>query len=665
MNKLLIISLIIITSLLLMALFRICPPSGPWPTPPWCSVRVESVSDEGGVVNNSDSQSTSNVIIHYLPSNISIYGRINFESINDLPLSITILAWGKGIPSSNYNNFDWMHSEQLKGAKHYSTISLWNNDEWVTISDLPKNLTTCYHTGINGEPLSIQGKVFLNILCPALRERIKLEMKSHINAGTNGFVFDEVMGPAILVVNGEGPFDNYSIIGFRDYLRSKYNNSELISLGVNNVSEFNYSDYIINGGYLSNYKQFWSNPAPLQWDYYDYLLSETNNFINELISYAKSINNELVFGANANPLYKNKLTSFYDKLDLFIYEHEWFPNWRSNYYNFSSGVPSTPSIKYANNINKRAVIMPSLHDMDGFTTTQRQELFNHQLAEVYASGGYYTYLPDITYDNVDYVTPRQTIYPYYNFVRNHPYLFNGTTYTKIAVLRPETSFTPLSSDADAVNGYSIILYLNNIPHDVINMSEINNYELVITSGFNWANNSINKLFSFVRNGGVVIASDPRFAKWDENNNTLINDLLTTVKSGGATSIGDGLFIFYNDYSWWDIWSRMDNQSITRVLNVVKRYQQPSIAPSNVTILPYINGDSLIIHLINNEFNGVFINKTNFVVKVVLPQDYDISGKELILLSPDFNETILDYNVSDNYLITTIPSLHLWDVLLVK
>ncbi len=634
MNKIMLVLLVV--GGIFVSFFMInCPPPGPWPLPPWCASGTGNLSESGP--SNKSTQppvAEERYISHYLPSAVDIYGRIAYYNAEDLPLSITILAWGKTIPSDNYNSFDWTRREQEKGAVCYSTVSLWNNDEWVNVSDLPPDMEGAYIVGFDNKPLSIQGKLYLNLLDPLFQQRIKKEMKAHVNAGTGGFVFDEITGTAYAVVEGKGPFDNYSLSGFSRYMQEYYP-EKLSSLGIS--GDFNYKDFLVENNYIDNYSSgLWSNPAPLQKEYYYYLLNQTDKVINSLIDYALSLNHSIVIGANTNPLKKTDLTSFYDKLDLFVYEHPWFPKISISIP--KSGIPSTPAIKYARSMGKVAAVMPMLDDMVGFSTQGRINLFRHQMAEVYASGGYYMFFPDINYAGVNYTTPHSSMYAYYNFVRNHPEAFaNLTSVAKVAVVRPSVVLEEHNQDSNAVEGYSLSLLRNNIPFDVINISKIDNYKVVVVSGFTWQQNDINKLLSFMDKGGIVIASDPRFA----------GDYLDTLK-------GNKNFIFFENYLWWDIWSKGEDREF---ISEVRKYVNPVNAPDKVYVLPYDKA----VHLLNYDFNGAsFKEKDNF--NITLHRQIE----NATLISPDFNATLpLNFSSGNGETNITIPSLRIWDVVLIK
>ncbi|MDO9097362.1 MAG: hypothetical protein Q7U60_04500 [Candidatus Methanoperedens sp.] len=680
MNKMMKILLIVVVLFFivipaLMFTFKLCPPQGPWPSPPWCEGGVAMPNVTIPPIQNVAPE--SNEITKYLSSPIEIYGRNSFEKIEDLPLSITTMAWGEHIPSNQYKNHWWMQREQKKGAKHISVVSIWNNDQWEKVEDLPAELKTAYITDFDGNPLYVQEKVFLNILDPALKQRLKDEMKSHIDAGTDGFAFDEHWGTAQAIVPGwgPGPFDNYSLTGFRNYLKEKYSADELRNRGISDISAFNYRDYLVNNNYRERYaNEFWSNPAPFAKDYQLYLFQASNKVIQELIdyatSYARQKNRTLIITANANPLYKTDVFDFYDRLDLFVYEHEWFATWRKERGGeFPAGAPVTPSVKYAVSIGKRAAVMPMLHDVADLDTSARQKIFNHQMAETYASGGYYMFFPDINYIGINYTTPRATMYPYYAFVREHPEAFKELSFpAEVAVLRPSTVLQEDAGGADTANGFSIILMEKNIPHDVVSIDKIEKYKIVLAGGFAWSDADIEKLFSFIKNGGVVIATDSRFASRDANNREVSQPALEGLKMDGTHALGKGKFVFFNDHLWWKIWAQRDRDAASKILNAVKETVKPNTAPEKVQLLPYIdNKGRLLVHILNYDFsNGDFIRKENFQIKIRLPPGYSTAGKKLTLVSPDWNGSeTLQFQEDSSTLNFTIPSLYIWDVAIVE
>ena len=664
-----------------------CPPQGPWMMPPWCEGGVvipglpqplsEPEALPTATLEEVPTVQASNEITKYLPSEVDIYGRFNYESIVDLPLSITYMAWGKHIPSDDYLNQWWMQKEQEKGAKHISAVSLWNNDEWEEVEDLPDELKTAFITDFDGNPLFVQNKLFLNLLDPALQQRLKDEMIAHIDAGTDGFAFDEHWGTAQALMPGwgPGPFDEYSLAGFRTYLAKKYSEDELLDLGISDISSFNYRDFLVEGNFVERYaNEFWSNPAPLAKDYRLYLYSASNDLIEELIefsrTYAEQKGKTLVYSVNSNPLNKTDVFSFYDQLDLFIYEHDWYPSWREGEGQFPAGTAVTPSVKYATGIGKRAAVMPVLSESEeNLETSARQAIFNHEMAETYASGGYYMYFPDINYAGMNFTTPRETIYPYYAFVREHPEAFQTFSWpADVAVLRPTIVLQDDTEGAEMVDGFSMMLLDANIPHDVIEIDQIDNYDIVLTGGFYWPEQDVERLLAYISNGGIVVASDSRFASKDENNIKVSRPALTSMKSNGTHSLGEGKFIFFTDYLWWKIWAQRDKAATEDILKVVKSVSNPITAPEKVHVLPYYSANGqLVAHILNVDFlNGDFTTRSDLQITIQLPQGASMVGKKITMISPDFEGSLeLQASVEGDFLSFTIPSLYIWNVVILE
>lgn len=679
MNKTMKIALIIIgvfvTISILGAVLKICPPQGPWPQPPGCGgsnatkdIRTPSLPSP----KNEDNK----YITKYLPSDVPVYGRIAFDNIEDLPFSPTIIAWGAHIPATTVNTL-WINHEKSKGVKHISVISVWNNDRWKKVDDLPEELKTAYVTDFDGNPLYIQEDVFLNFLDPALQEWIKKEMRAHIDAGTDGFAFDEYTGTsqATYPGNGPGPFDNYSLKGFNDFLENKYTGDELKKLGVNDITGFNYKEYLIKNNYRERYANgYWDNPAPFQRDYNEYLSLEANKVIKELIqyadSYAKQKGKTLIFSANDNPLYQSKYFDFDKLLNVYTFEHEWFPRWRKEKNaEYSGGVPSTPVIKYARSLGKDAAIMPGIYDLTMFQNPAGSIIFNHELAETYASGGYYMYFPHIDYIGIKFSANRSLNYDYMNFVRAHPEAFNNLSYTSnVAVLMPSIILANEFEGPDHTVGYSVMLSEANIPHDVTGIDKIQDYKIVFATGFTWTDSDVQKLLDYIKSGGIVIANDNRFASKNENNKEVDRPALENLKKDGTNVYGAGKLIFnYEDYGY-KIYLNQDTAYVSRLLSEVKKVVQPNVAPAKVKVLPYVGDDGrIVIHVLNYDFNGYDFNKkTSLGIQINLPEGANVSGKSLTLLSPDFkgNQT-LNFMQEQSKITFTLPELYIWDVVIIK
>ena len=721
-----------ITGVAVMFFTKLCPPQGPWPMPPWCEggVVMPNISMPGipavspaVVSTKTDGKesfgcfpSTCSLIQHsnnrivcedwvagrkanwgidcdtwqpdgckklcemdtiqkYLPSEIDIYGRVYFTDPEDLPLTPTIIAWGVHL-GDNEPDLLWLKVPRKRGVKHISAVSIWNKDNWYKLDDLPPELRDAYVKGFDGEPIYIQEEVFLNILHPAYQQWLKEKMKLHIDEGTDGFVFDEHWGTSVAVIEGTGPFDEYSLSGFSEYLKSRYSLQELKAQGVDDIPTFNYRDFLVKNNYKERYqKSFWTNnTAPFAVEYHRYLLLSANDVIKDLIdyaqSYAKQSGKTLMFAVNGCLLRNTDEFSFFDKLDFFEFEHEWFPVWRENpgWAGFEAGSPVTAKMKYATTVGKPAVTMPyGGHDsvyiskMDANSGTA---LILHQFAEAYANLGFYTYF-DLDYLGSKFSANRTPLRLYHTFIREHPTAFKGlSSFAETAVLRPSHALAAEQRGLDAIEGFANLLGEANVPYDVVDIDKIGDYRVVLTGGFLWSDADVEKLLAYVRNGGTVVATDGRFASLDQNNKGVNRPSLRVLKSDGVHSLDKGKFVFFTEDLWWHIWAQRNLIASEKILGAVKQQGiTPNTAPTKVQLLPYVSGGKFVLHILNYDFsNGNFNEKKDFQVQARLPSGYSTVGKTLRIISPDFEgNQIATFNQSGDIVTFTIPSLYIWNV----
>ena len=131
---------------------------------------------------------------------------------------------------------------------------------------------------------------------------------------------------------------------------------------MNQINNFNYCQYIVENNYKAQYKND-RNKVPFIDDYIHFLYSASDSALQNLLEHARQYASKkgrtLIFGANWQPLDRLDEAKLYDQIDLFIFEHDWFPPWRNNpgNYKFPAGSPVSPDMKYATGRGKTAVTM--------------------------------------------------------------------------------------------------------------------------------------------------------------------------------------------------------------------------------------------------------------------------------------------------------------------
>ena len=607
-------------------------------------------------------------IKQFIPSKVDIYGRVYFKNSQDWIMNGNIFAFGPIVGT----NIKWVRELQSHGAKAFSNISTWNSLMAKTPEELPPELKDSILIGFDGKPLYQQNILFMNIIDPAYQNYIKKAIEGDIDGGTDGITIDEHQGTIQALWTGEGPCDQYSLNGFKSYLKNKYTVGELKSKGVDNINSFDYCQYIIKNNYQVRYKNDRSK-VPFVNDYISFLYSASDAALRNLIEharqYARQKGKNLVFGANWQPLDRLDEAKLYNQLDLFIFEHDWFPQWRNDpkNYKFPAGSPVSPDMKYATGRGKTAVTMFIIQDARELTAQGQSAgtlLVNHQFAESYANRGYYMYSDLEDFLGLTFMADRTVMLPYYDFIRKYPEAFMDLKQkNKLAVIFPPHMNTANPNQKEWAFAISVTLSEANFQHDFVDLEKINDYKIVIVNGNAWSDEEVGRMLAFVKNGGTVIAYDRSFASMDENYQKKFRSQLSGLKASGTHTLGKGKFIFFNEDMGWQLWAYQKPAAKAKLMNAVGQLMKADIAPKMVQVIPYTVGERMMVHILNYDFqNQKFSEKKDFQVQINIPDGFSTDGKTLKIISPEFDgEKIVEFQRSGNVISFTVPTLRIWDV----
>jgi hypothetical protein len=174
---------------------------------------------------------------------------------------------------------------------------------------------------------------------------------------------------------------------------------------------------------------------------------------------------------------------------------------------------------------------------------------------------------------------------------------------------------------------------------------------------------VDKLLQYADAGGIVITFDNRFASLDENFEKVNRKNLQALKKSGTHKYGQGKFIFFNENLGEKIWQFSRSEDKAKIISAVSELAIQNVAPENIQVLPYVSGESLVVHIMNYDFqNQDFVRRENLQIKIHIPDGYSTQEKKLKLISPDFEgETIVDFTMEDGLIVFNLPSLYIWDI----
>ena len=386
--------------------------------------------------------------------------------------------------------------------------------------------------------------------------------KTAIDLGTNYFMLDNAS-----LNLGTLSFDSETTSAFQDYLSANYTVEELASMGVSDVSTFDYADYLksAEGGSYTDTDSLNDNiPGDDLWyawieavkgverAFYEQWTSELRNYA--LSTYSR----EIYLGANRS-VGPNQWANI-DKLDYAMSE-TFIDTLGYPYYNLDHVY------KNARNFNKRfwswgfpantGVFNGSGDPYGNLHITELSKLF---LSETLAAGGLHQIpIGWVSYYHDDArLAPLQ---PYYEFARSHPELFNLSEAGEVAVLYNEAF-----EKADTENytpGYLGIMMLladSHRPFDVVfagdpeardgadpfSTTDLSAYKAIILPNAQMLTDSqVSQLESYLSSGGTLIGLG-QIANQDENGNDVsssrtLDDYFTL---DGTSTVGSGLAICF-------------------------------------------------------------------------------------------------------------------------
>ncbi|RLG48326.1 MAG: hypothetical protein DRN92_01265 [Thermoproteota archaeon] len=524
------------------------------------------------------------------------------------------------------------------GIAYVGQVSIYNIEGSDTLSVYP-DLMEALALNIDGEYVDAWWQRFPGVepywgstLHPRWQEFLRGQVERLIDAGVDGIFFDELMGSAGLVGDEKhnGDFNPVVLEGFRTYLQQKYTPKELKDLGIDDISTFNYREFLISKGYAQQVRdpeERWD--VPLFHDFYAYIESENRKFVIELMKYAKDYagqkDRDVAVTANLYGLNSYSL-NFAPYVDYFFVE---FPFLKD----YPKITTCAPILRLGNSFGKRAVLVPDtvltvprLLEM-GDTAT----LLQMWIAEAYANGG--SLSAPVAYigssegngrDTIEIFSADMTLMePYYTFVLEHPECCQSL-YTKEDVVL--VFHAP--SDRDSGEEYRSLFYEAS--------------EALLSSNIQY-----NVLFLDGENSGklkasIVVLPEPTVPLTEEEEIVL----------SGAKVIE-----FHGGMSARDLQAAV----IDEIEPIIE------VRADKVEAYVFDNTKGLVVNLINKAYDIVserITDASNIEITISLPEGCNVSSVRM--LSPDEDIDIsLQFQQYGNKLNFVVPSLHIWDIIIIE
>ena len=544
--------------------------------------------------------------------------------------------------------------------------------------------------------------VIHSMLHPLWQEHLIQIMKAYVDAGVDGFLFDELaIGSAL-----EPDFNPYTMQLFSRYLVETYNQEELEALGnpwgIENFSNFDYASLVrehlpTDMTVLTSDDWFnWelTGDLPLRRQFQRFLYIENQkvalHLINETRAYAlKTRGIYLPVLANADPLVSPGLFLM-DQADIFSSE---IPYGDYNYFPAARTIAPLKLAHYFDIPLSFLSQMTSRPEMASWGKENTVNLYRTMIADATANGGSF----NVEINRHDLDQDMDAIGPYYHFQLDYPILFEEVEPIRgnIAVLQLWESMVYSPYDHPALIGLFDLLadsgYQTNAvfgggdefiqwgdepeipaPDYPLNLSDLTPYPVImIPELFNLTEGHAKILTQYMEDGGTLVIFSTPESTGDMDASTPLVYQILSARGKGPTEIGTGKLIHINGVWGQDFIENPDPDIRTQLVELLEAEGlQPEIKMTSARYLAataYTSPEKMVVHFVNYDHEeGVDITTPTgpVDVEITLPASFHPDDPALYLFTPGEMPQEINGEISGDKLQLTLPGVYIWDVLLI-
>ena len=571
-----------------------------------------------------------------------------------------------GIKYMTYGTFMAFETNYEEFVRHYN-VTPGNFEDKITGVNLEGEYYRYMEPDVNGWPtMGFTSRSFW-------REIILNVTKLAIDAGADMIVYDGGWGsyPGALTGQSGNPeryvFDNESIIGFRQYLASKYSSEELAEkFGITDISSFNFTQYLIDKGYTTSnldsviYENLPSGLSPpdnqtmyLWREFENYHLKVLIDFYDrlslELKSYAQDKGRNFWIAANLKPtLSYNYAEGRLSILPVMMHiDFPFFEIWYDDIEYPKRNVAPLLRTMYATGKHFASMTSPTPSFSNYFQSDnpypEEQVLAT---AELIACGGW----PQTQLHNLTYI----------RFIQQHPELLPKEEHGKIALIYSLPSAQNYRARQAFLNYYNSLYWsylpyeamfyllsdMNNVSFTILifgdnefypytpTLEELSRYEALILPNVTCLSDSqVNLLLQYVEQGGILIGIGP-IGIYDENGFPVSRPYFTSYFNASGWPGSDGSILIY-DYGNGKIVSITD-QLLTEYMkgryDLYSDYEFPPEERESLLAEDYYMKIGWLIYLFSNVLNSVGIQpdiSTDLNPFVMIVQYWDSSTNTML------------------------------------
>ena len=615
----------------------------------------------------------------------------------------TVVWWGRGLTSPERirneisKDIDRYHALGIRYIVPISILDIEDSADLSVIREVSAEMMAATVLKLDGSPLVlIEGfggdpeatQYAYDINHPEWRDYVLEQALAAVDAGADAISIDDADGNVQWVRSGLGSFNPASEAGFRQYLKDKYSLDELGELGISDIDSFDYSDFLTGKGWTVATLRLDSYPGhadfPLYHDFWDFqarAMAEAINFIMETArQYAREEYSRL--------LVFTECCGYSD----------WSAQYIRPYYDLltAGGAMYGKERSFQHIVSYKLGVAAGGAPMVGWLGDTEAILSHYNIADlysIYVAEGY------ANQSQLVGMPGRGQRAKYHDFIFGKPGVFDFGSWESEARVGLLYSLTTMA-DED-LYGRTHVLFFNigqlltdcHYQYDIVYSrgddlaaDRLAGYEVIILpQSHRFTATEEKVLLDFVQSGGSLVyigeTSDRSLLFADEEN-----------QPENITHTSEWVCIS-DTYCHHIQYQAMNNLN----LGLPRYYQAPTEQPpvidleqtraefrdlidshldkrvttgtlgNSIGVVLWRNGARLNVHIINYDFDyatGQIREKTD--LSLMIDGNLFPGLSRVTVLSPDFPEAVeLPFDITDGFIHVTVPTLSVWDIIVME
>ena len=197
---------------------------------------------------------------------------------------------------------------------------------------------------------------------------------------------------------------------------------------------------------------------------------------------------------------------------------------------------------------------------------------------------------------------------------------------------------------------------------MITVNQLAGHRLVFAYGSAWSDEELLLLLAYAEQGGTVFVLDDQFGRLDESHEQAIRPYIEELIHQGHLQHGDGELFFRDVDPGYDYYLTHNPVSLAWVEDYIPGDVTRIEAPEGVLVTPYLHDGSLVLHILDYQFNGAFDIREDLRITLRTPGLTEHIASQATCYCPiTLDSSQIEVVSSGQELALILPKLNIWSV----